>query len=94
MLKGHESKIDPDTEPTCDQCKIVETPSHYLLHCKQYGELRSKKMKNITYIFNKNGTTFKNTIAELLGEHTLNNDNSKKIRQETVHFLDKTKKEI
>ena len=28
--------------------------------------------------FNTNGTTFKNTIAELLGEHTLNNDNQNK----------------
>ena len=51
-------------------------------------------MKNITYIFNRSGTTFKNTIAELLGEHTLNNENSKKVRQEIVHFIDKTKKEI
>ena len=54
-------------------------------------------MKNITYIFNTNGTIFKNTIAELLGEeHTLNNDNAKKVRQEIVHFIfkDKAKKEI
>ena len=51
-------------------------------------------MKNITYIFNKSGTTFKNTTAELLGEDTLNNENSKKFRQEIVHFIDKTKKEM
>ena len=51
-------------------------------------------MQNITYIFNTNGTTFKNKMAELLGEYTLNNDNSKKYRQKIVHFIDKTKKEI
>ena len=49
-------------------------------------------MENIICIFNANGTTFKNTIAELLGEHTLDNDNSKKVRQEIVHFIYKTKK--
>ena len=69
MLKGHKSKIDPGTEPTCDQGKVVETPSHYLLHCKQFEELRCKMMQNITYIFNTIGTTFKNMIAELLGEY-------------------------
>ena len=76
MLKGHNSKIDPDTKLTCGQGRVVETPSYYLLHCKQFEESRSKTMKNITYIFNTNGNTFENTIAELLGEHTLNNDNS------------------
>ena len=87
MLKGHKSKIDPDTEPTCDHCKVVESPSHYLLHYKQFEELRSKMMKNISYIFNTNGTTFKNTLAELLGQHTLNNDNSKKAREKIVYFI-------
>ena len=94
MQKGCTSKIDPDTKPTCDQWKVVETPSHYLLHCKQFEELQSKMMKNISYIFSTNGVTFKNTLSELLGEHTVNNDNSKKVRQEIVHFIDKTKKEI
>ena len=86
MLKSNKSKIDPDTEPTCDQCKVVETSSHYLLHCKQFEALRSKMMKNITYIFNTNETTFKNTIAEILREHTLNNDNSKK-SDKKLHIL-------
>ena len=94
MSKGHKSKIDPDTEPTCGPCKVAKTPSYYLLHCKQFEELRSKMMKKITYIFNTNGTTFKNTIEKLLGEHTLNNNNSKKVRKVVVHFVDKTKKEI
>ena len=26
MLKHHQIKIDPNTEPTCDYCKVVETP--------------------------------------------------------------------
>ena len=77
MLKDHKSKADPDTVPTCDQCKVVKTPSQYLLRYKQFQELRSKMMKNITCIFNTNGTTCKNTIAEILVEHTLNNDNSR-----------------
>ena len=58
----------------------TETPSHYLLHRKQFEELRSKMMEDITYIFNINGTTFRNTIAKLLGEHILNNDSSNKVR--------------
>ena len=58
----------------------TETPSHYLFHCKQFEELRSKMMEDITYIFNTNGSTFRNTIAKLLGEHILNNDNSNKVR--------------
>ena len=51
-------------------------------------------MKSITYIFNTNATTLKNTIAELLGEDTLNNDNSKKFMEEIAHFIDKAKIEI
>ena len=64
MQKGHKIKIDPDTKPTCDQCKVVETPSQCLLHCKKFEELQSKMMKNI---FSTNGTTFKDTLVELLG---------------------------
>ena len=33
-------------------------------------------------------------ISELLGKHTLNNDNSKKFIQEIPHFIDKAKKEM
>ena len=51
-------------------------------------------MKNINYKFNANGTTFRNLIAELLSEYTLNNEDSKKVRKEILNFLDKTKKEI
>ena len=92
MLKCHKSRIDPDTEPTCDQCKVVETLYHYLLHCKQFEQLRSKIMKNISYIFNTSVTTFKNTLVKLLGEDTLANDNSNKVKEEIAHFIDKTKK--
>ena len=46
-------------------------------------------MKNITYIFNTNGTTFKNTIAGLLGERTIN---CTRIGQEIVIFIYKTEK--
>ena len=36
---------------------------------------------------------FLNAIAEVLDEHTPKNADSKKVRQEIVHFIDKTKKE-
>ena len=49
-------------------------------------------MKNISYIFNTSVTTFKNTLVKLLGEDTLANDNSNKVKEEIVHFIDKTKK--
>ena len=35
-------------------------------------------MKNVTNIFNTNSITFNNTLAELLGERNLKNDDSKK----------------
>ena len=33
-------------------------------------------------------------LAELLGEHNLKEDDSKKVRQEIIDFIDTTKKEI
>ena len=65
------------------QSKPLFTTFHFLLQTVW----RFKK-------YNTTGAAFKNRIAESLGEHTLNNDNSKKVRQEIVHFVDKTKKEI
>ena len=50
-------------------------------------------MENIICIFNANGTTFKNTIAELLGEHTLDNDNSKKVKKLYILYI-KLKKNV
>ena len=94
MLKGHKNKIDPETKSICEQCKVEETPSHYLLHCKLFEEPRRWMMKNVTNIFNTNSITFKNTLAELLGEHNLKNDDSKKVRREVIDFINTTKKEI
>lgn len=94
MLKGHKSKIDKDTDPLCDHCKVVETPSHFLLHCKQYEEERRKMIVKVTDIFNRNSTIFNHTIGELLGEHTLNKDESKLIRLIASEFINTSKKEI
>ena len=49
-------------------------------------------MKNISYIFNTNSTTFKNKLAELLGEYTLNNDNSRKSEKKLYILYIKQKK--
>ena len=38
MLKGHKNKTDPETKSICKQCKVEETPSRYLLHCKLFEE--------------------------------------------------------
>ena len=94
MLKGHKNKIDPETTSICKQCKVEETPSHYLLHCKLFEEPRRRMMINITNIFNTNSITFNNTLAELLGEHNLKNDDSKNVRKEVIDFTNTAKKEI
>ena len=36
MLKSHRRKIDLEITPDCDHCKVKETPSHLLLHCKVF----------------------------------------------------------
>ena len=94
MLKGHKSKIDKDTNPLCDHCKVVETPSHFLLHCKQFEEDRRKMILKITDVFNRNSTYFNHTTGELLGEHTLKKDDSKLIRHIITEFINVSKKEV
>ena len=74
ILKSHRSKIDLEITSNCDHCKVKETPSHLLLHCKIFDGERHKLMKEVNEVFNSNKTAFKGTMAELLGEHLLKED--------------------
>ena len=47
MLKKYRGKIDLEIIPDCDHCKVKETPSHLLLHCKVFDGERSKLMKKV-----------------------------------------------
>ena len=51
-------------------------------------------MKAVYEIFNTNKTTFKGTMAELLGEHLLKEDQLKEIRTTVIKFITATKKDI
>ena len=94
MLKSHRSKSDLEITPDCDHCKVNETPSHLLLHCKIFDGERHKLMKAVYEIFNTNKTTFKGTMAELLGEHLLKEDQLKEIRTTVIKFITATKNDI
>ena len=94
LLKSHRSKIDLEIRPGYDHCKVKETPSHFLLHCKIFDGERQKLMKAAYEIFNSNKTTFKGTMAELLGEHLLKEDQLKEIRTAVISLITATKKDI
>ena len=94
MLKSHRSKIDLEITSDCDQCKVKETPSHLLLHCKIFDGERHKLMKAVHEIFSSNKATFKGTMAELLGEHLLKEDQLTEIRTVVISFITATKKDI
>ena len=47
MLKSLRSKIDLKITPGCDHCKVKETPSHLLLHCKIFDGERHKPTKAV-----------------------------------------------
>ena len=53
MLNAHKSKIDDETQPTCETFKVKETPEHYLLHCSKY-EKKRKVLFKITKYYKKN----------------------------------------
>ena len=94
MLKSHRSKIDLEITSDYDHCKVKETPSHLLLHCKVFDGERHKLIKAVNEIFNSNKITFKGTMAELLGEHLLKEDQLKEIITAVTSFLTTTKKDI
>ena len=94
MLKSHRSKIDLEITPDCDHWKVKETPSHLLLHFKVFYGERHKLMKKVYKVFNSNKVTFKGTMAELLGEHLLKEDQLKEIRRAVINFIIATKKDI
>ena len=44
MLKSHRNKIDLEMTPDCDNSKVKETPSHFLLYCKIFdGEWQTNE---------------------------------------------------
>ena len=94
MVKSHRSKIDLETIPDCDHCKVKETPSHLLLHCKVFDGERNKLMKTVYEIFNSNKTSFKGTMAELLRYYLLKEGQLKEIRTAVINFISATKKDI
>ena len=51
-------------------------------------------MKAVYEIFNWNKRTFKGTMAELLGEHLLKEDQLKEIITVIISFITATKKDI
>ena len=51
-------------------------------------------MKTVYEIFSSNKTTFKGTMAKLLGEHLLKEDQLKEIRTPVIDFITATKKDI
>ena len=51
-------------------------------------------MKAAYEIFNSNKTTFKGTMAELLGEHLLKEDQLKEIRTAVISLITASKKDI
>ena len=94
MLESHRRKIDLEITPDCDHCKVKETPSHLLLHCKVFDCEQHKLMKTVYEVFNSSKATFKGTMAELLGEHLLKEDQLKEIRRAVINFITATKEDI
>ena len=87
-------KIPAKAPPDRDDCKVKETPSHLLLHRNVLDGERHKLIETVYEIFNSNKTTFKGTMAELLGEHLLKEDQLKEIRTAVINFIAATKKDI
>ena len=52
MLKGHKSKIDPETQPECTFCKVKGTPEHFHLNCAKFGQERAKLEKLVMELYN------------------------------------------
>ena len=95
MLNYHKSKIDLETNPKCDICKVNETPTHYLLECGKYDTQRAHLIKQISPILSKNGHIPQNlSLQLLLGEHNFNSDDSELIRAEIGNYFMTTKQEI
>ena len=95
MLKGHKSKIDPETQPECISCKVKETAKHFLLNCAEFEKERAKLEKLIKKLYN-NKKVGKSHIDldDLLGEGDLPIQESIIIRKSAEKFLLSTQKEI
>ena len=92
---GHKSKIDTETSPQCSICKVKETPTHFLLNCKEYDTEQAKLEKNIKEIFYKNNCQKLNiVIDDLLGECDLPSHDAIVVRKKLEDFILATGKEI
>ena len=97
MLKGHKSKIDPETQPECTFCKVKETPEHFLLNCAEFDKERerAKPEKLVKELYN-NKKIGKSHIDldDLSGEGNLPIQESIIIRKSAEEFLLSTQREI
>ena len=95
MLKGHKSKIDPETQPECTFCKVKETPEHFLLNCAEFEKERAKLEKLVKELYN-NKKIGKSHIDldDLLGEGDLPIQESMIIRKSSEKFILSTHKTI
>ena len=95
MLKGHKSKLDPETQAEGTFCKVKETPQHFLLNCAEFGKERAKIEELVMELYN-NKKVGKSHIDldDLLGESDLPIQESIIIRNSAEKFLLLTQKEI
>ena len=95
MLKGHKSKIDPETQTECTFCKVKETPEHFILNCAEFGKERAKLEKLVMELYNKKKIgKLHIDLDDLLGEDDLPIQESIIIRKSAEKFLLSTQKEI
>ena len=94
-MLGHKSKVDTENSPQCSTCKVKETPTHFLLNCKEYDTEQAKLEKDIKKIFYKNDCQKLNiTIDDLLGESDLPSQDAIVVRKKLEDFILVTGKEI
>ena len=95
MLKGHKSKIDPETQSECTFCKVKETPEDFLLNCAEFAKERAKLEKLVMELYNKKKIGKSHIdLGDLLGEDDLPIQESIIIRKAAEKFLLSTQKEI
>ena len=94
MLKGHKSKIDPETQPECTFCKVKETPEHFFLNYEEFGKERAKLEKHVTELYSNKIGKSHTDLDDLLGEGDLTIQESIMIRKSAEKFLLSTQKEI
>ena len=95
MLKGHKSKTDTETSPEWSNCKVKETPEHFILNCKEYDAKWAKLEKDIKELFYKNNCHQLNiTINDLLGECDLPSQDAVIVRKKWKSLFWQQQKKI